>query len=257
MTARSAKQVIYGAFYLIVLAAIAGGVYFIFVRNSAPSGPVAACAGGANGAGGASGAGCVPSGAAGIIVGELYDFSSGAGSYTFLARVENHETGFAAKSFDYALELEDASGTVTEAFSGTSFLYDGEVKYIVVPNISAGAFDHASFVVENPDWVAARDFGPAPQFGNPLPVTGGNNGSGSGEITVAGTLEDGDPSAFSNITIVAILYGGNGAVVGASETELNAIAPGETEPFSVSYPAAAAPGVNPLLTQFYAYAARP
>ncbi len=260
MTARRAKQIVYGALYLIVVFGVLWGAYSLFARFAPPAAPAPACSGGVGGggivggAGGSAGAGCAPAGAGGIVVGALTTFvSGGPGHDTFLARVENHNIGFAARSFDYALELMDPSGTVLRSVPGSSFLYGGEVKYVVVPNVAAGAFDHAALAVQNADWVPAADLGAPPQFGNPLAVTG--SGITSSTITVTGALTDGDPAAFQNIVIVAVFYGANGVAVGASETELDAIAPGETEPFSVSYPAV--PNVNPLLTKLYAYALRP
>lgn len=254
MTARRAKQIIYGAFYLIIIIGIAAGIYYRFFRVTPSCFDHIQNEGEAGvDCGGPCAAVCAPS-TEEIVVGGLSTFASSPGHYTFLARVENHADGLAARSFDYALDLEDASGTVLQSLPGNSFLYGGEVKYLVFPNISVPErFGHASLAIRNPEWVPAATMGLVPQFGNPLPVTG--SAITSSTITVTGALTDGDVSAFQNVMIVAIFYGANGIPIGASETELNGIAPSQTETFSVSYPAV--PNANPLLTKIYAYALRP
>ena len=52
--------------------------------------------------------------------------------------------------------------------------------------------------------------------------------------------------------MVAVFYDASGNPVGASQTKLDAIAPNQTESFSVTYPAAQT--IDPALTKAYAYA---
>jgi hypothetical protein len=253
MTVRRTKQLIYGAIYLLIVIGIVVGAYYRFfwvapscfdhIQNQGETG--VDC-------GGPCAKVCAPTEET-IVVGDLRAFASSPGHDTFLARIENHNPGLAARSFGYELDLVDASGAVLQSFFGNSFLYSGEVKYVVVPNVAvAGAFDHAALTVQNPDWIPAAQMGLIPQFGNPLPVTG--NTVTSSTLTVTSALTDSDIAAFKNIVIVAIFYSVNGIPIGASETELDAIAPNQTEQIAVSYPAV--PNINPLLTKIYAYALR-
>lgn len=243
MTARKAKQIVYGALYLVILVLIGGGAYALFAPKApaAPPAPSSNCPGPA----------CS---AEGIVVGGFSKFISSPGYDTLLARVENHNTGFAAQSFHYSFDLYNASGTLLHSYPGNSFLYGGEVKYLVLPNIPVPAqFAQGKVAISDPVWVAAQSMGIAPQFGNPLPVTGSSVAAGT--ISVQGALTDGDPSAFATIMVVAVFYGRDGIAVGASQTQLDGIAPGETKAFSVAYPYE--PNIDPRATKLYAYAMRP
>ncbi len=253
MTARRAKQIVYGALYLIIVVGIFAWIYRSFIY-AAPS-----CFDNVqnqNEEGIDCGGVCAKACTSGleITVGDFKTFVSAPGRGTFLARVENHNTGFGAKSFQYEFDIYDASGTVIASVPGQSFIYDSEVKYLVLANVAVpAAMDHAGLAVTGVNWVPASEMGLVPQFGNPLTITG--NAMTSNTATVTGVLTDNDISAFNNILIVAVFYGNSGLPIGASQAQLDAIAPHETKNFSVSYPAV--DGLNPLLTKVYAYALRP
>ena len=79
---------------------------------------------------------CIPSNIAPIVpLGAVTIFSPLAGHVTVLAELENANTDFAAKSFDYTVTLYGADGSSTVAnFPESSFAYADETKYIVLPN---------------------------------------------------------------------------------------------------------------------------
>jgi len=258
MTSRWTKQMIYGVLYLVVLVGIALGIYFLFfyrapscfdnVQNQGEAG--VDC-------GGPCAKVCIPSETLGIVVGDVRMFVSSPGHYTFLAEVENHNAGFASPGFGYAFDLYDASGALIGSVPGQSFIYASEVKYLLIPNVNVTTtVDHAALVIGSTTWTTGSAMGLVPQLGNsrgaPLPITGTTVSSSS--ITVTGQVADGDIAAFNNIFIVAIFYDKNGKPVGASQTVLDAIAPNQTEDFSVTYPMV--PNVNPSLTKVFAYALR-
>ncbi len=254
MTARRAKQIIYGALYLVIWVGIFAGIYYGFVRVT-PSCFNKIQDQGETGVdcGGPCATACT-SNLQNIALGDLKTFVSGPGHDTFLARVENHNVDFGSKIFNYSFDLYDASGTVLLSVPGQSFIYPGEVKYLLLPNFEIPvSMDHASLVMQNPEWAPSSTVGAVPQFGNPLTITG--NTMTSSTVTVTGEITDSDSSAFANILIVAVFYDANGFQVGASQAELNAITPNQTENFSVSYPVVT--NLNPLLTKAFAYALRP
>ena len=252
------KQVIYGVLYLVVFVGVALGIYFLFF-HTAPS-----CFDGAQNqgetgvdCGGPCAKVCVPATLPEIVVGNVRVFASSPGHYTFLAEVENHNTGFASPNFAYAFDLYDASGTLIGLVPGQSFIYASEVKYLLTPNVSvATTVHHAVLVMGSTTWTAGAAMGLVPQFGNsrgaPLPVTGTTISSST--IVVTGQVADSDSTAFTNVLVVAIFYDGDGNPVGASQTVLDAIAPNQTEDFSVTYPVA--PSIVPSLTKVFAYALR-
>lgn len=257
MDTRRTKQLIYGGIYAIFWIAVIALVYFLFAR------PAPSCFDhiqneGEQGVdcGGPCAKACIPSNLAAIVplTPGVYTFPATPGADTFLVEVENANSGFAAQSFDYNFDLYDASGTIVQSIPGQSFIYGSEVKYLLVVNQAVSStFDHAQLSVSNVDWVPAATLGIVPQFGNPLPPTGSSISSST--ITVTGELTDRDISAFQNILIVAVFRGDDNSVLGASQTEIDGIAPQQSQSFSVIYPNV--PGIDPALTQFYAYALRP
>ena len=254
MDARRAKQLIYGTLYGLVLLGIIAGAYFSFfrvapscfdnVQNQNETG--VDCGGSCPNA-------CVPSDAKSISVREVRTFTSSEGHVTALGQIADTSSDFAARGFDYTFTLYDASSNIVQTVSGHSFIYAGEVKYLLAPNVSvANPVDRAVLAISNVDWVTASALGIVPQFGNSPSVAG--NTVSSSTVTVDGQLIDRDFATFTDILIIAILKSTDGREIGASQTKIDRIAPNETANFSVSYPAI--PGLDPSLTQLYAYTRR-
>jgi len=258
MDTRRTKQIIYGVVYLVVLIAVVGGGYFLFLK------PTPSCFdhkqdGGETGVdcGGPCAAVCIPANLSGIsTVGGVSILTSSSSNDTFLVQIANANAGFAAQSFNYSFQLYDASGTLLASIPGESFLYAGEVKYLIAPNVAAPAtLDHATLAITNVDWVPAAAMGFVPSWGsdNRPEMTG--NSISSTTVSVTGTLTDSDTATFTNVLVVAVFKDAAGDVVGASQTELDSIAPNQTTDFTVMYPAT--PNLDPALTALYAYALRP
>jgi hypothetical protein len=234
---RRMKQAVYGIFYLIVLGAIVTGIYFLFLKPPPPP-P------GSN----------MPSTLRPIsTIGAVGVFSPLAGHASVLVQLGNANPDYAVLSFDYAVTLYSLGGSTTVAtFEGTSFMYADETKYLILPNEPvSGAASSADIAISNVQWVSASQMGAAPQFAftNIENVAGTN-----GLVTVGGDITDRDISSFSNIVVVAVFKDAAGTPVGASQTELDALTPGETQNFSISYPLV--PNEDISATEIEAYAAR-
>lgn len=264
MTLRLAKQIIYGALYLVIIVGIVAGFYFLFLRGGTASCFDNKQDGGETGVdcGGPCAAVCIPSTLQNISVvrGSVLVFnpypelSSLPVHYTLLAQVANVNAEFGTKAMDYQFNLYSAPNALVQSVPGRSFIYGGEVKYLIVPNLSVSEpVDYATLTVQSSTtWTPSSTMGGVPQFGNPLPIVG--SALTSSTITVNGRLTDGDASSFTNVLIVAVFYDASGNAVGASQTVVDRIAQGETADFSVMYPAT--PGIVPGLTKAYAYASR-
>jgi hypothetical protein len=188
-------------------------------------------------------------------VGGVQSFVTSLGHYTFLAQIANANTDFGARSVGYSIDLYGgASSTLIASIPGQSFIYGGEVKYLLVPNLLVSTpFTNASLTIMNANiaWITSSTMGGVPQF---VVQNLGPGPLSSSTVSVNGELTDNDASAFSNILIVGVFKDVNGNVIGASQTELDGIAPNQTETFSVSYPVT--PDIDPSLTELYAYALR-
>ncbi len=250
------KQTFYGTLYLIVFVGIIAGVYFAFIRQAPSCFDNTQNQGEAGvDCGGPCAKVCTPPGTEGLVTDNVSVFIPNPGHYTFLAQIENHNTDFAADYFDYSFDLYDASGTLLQSLPSHSFIYAGEVKYLLLANVAETAtVNHAVLIAKNPDWVTASAMGLAPRFGNPLSVTGSEMSSST--LAVTGRLTNGEVASFAHVLVTAVFYDAAGRPAGASETVIDAIAPNQTVDFSIAYPTAPGVTIAPSLTKMFAYALR-
>ena len=239
---RRGKQVIYGFIYLVFWCAVAAAIYFLFFR---PGPPAAVTCGNR----------CVPTSTRPLAaLGNVFMFTTGSGSATLLAQVENPNTIAAAKNFAYQFDLLDASGSLVQTISAESFAYAGDVNYLLAPNQSiATSAVQASLTIGSTTWASPSVVGAVPALSLQNVATGG--GTDGAPLAVTGEIVDQDVSSFNHLLIVAIFNDANGTSVGASQTELDSIAPNQMENFSITYPAV--PNADPSRTQLFAYALRP
>ena len=233
MSTRLAKQLVYGTLYVVIWVLIIWLGYHVFVPATPP--PVAAPT-------------IQP-----IQVLSVQAFPATSGHDTFLAKIANQNSDYAAQSFDYSFTINAASGTVLAVYPSQSFLYGGEVKYLLLVNQPV-VIPITNLALSIPTttvfWVASSSFGLVPD----LAVEGLSTTVGSSTVIASGQVVDNDTATFSNIFVVTIFKDANGNPIAASQTELNSIAPNQTENFSISYPVVA--GINPAATEVDAYAAR-
>ncbi len=250
MSIRLAKQIIYGAFYVLVWALVVWVGYAIFFHPAPPAVPAAV--------------------AQPISVLSVNEFISSPGHATFLAKIANLNSGLAAQYFSFSFNLLDGSGTVAQSFPGGSFLYPNEVKYIALVNqpvgsglaantTSAGAATILTLTIptSTTEWVASSSLGVPPALtilNLSTTISSSSAGGAPGVALATGDLENNDTATFTHIFIIAVFKDANGNPVGASQTEIDSIAPNQTENFSVSYPAIS--GINPAATEVQAYVQR-
>lgn len=237
MSTRRAKQLVYGALYLIVFALFFWLIYSIVKFVVPTPATVVSCT-----------SDCLPTDANPIATSSVQVFVSSTNHYTFLAQVANTSAGYAAQYFDYAINLYDASGTVIQSIPGSSFAYANETKYIVVPNETiTNAFVSAGITITNPYWVSSSSLGLAPQFSQEnvtATVT-------SSTVSVSGRISNVNIVTYRYVYVEVLFRGTDGNIAGASQTVLNNVAPGRSVDFSVSYPQTGA--INPAASQVLVY----
>jgi hypothetical protein len=252
MSTRFAKQLVYAAFYIVVVVLIVLGFRAVFFH------PAVSCFDGVQDQG-ETGIDCggpcsvvCTAGAQPISVLSVNSFASTPGHNTFLAQVANPNADLAAQHFDYAFNLYDASGMLLQSIPGQSFLYAGQsagaIKYLLVVNeavASSAASINLSIPTDTITWAATSSLGAVPQ------LTVGNISTqvGSSTVVATGELTNNDTATFENVLVVAIFKDAQNNPIGASQTEIDEITPGQSEVFSVSYPATAVAGINPAATE--------
>jgi hypothetical protein len=237
MSTRRAKQIIYGALYLVILVLICAAVYGVF-RLVVPGVPVVApCT-----------SDCMPVGADSIATSTLQTFVTSPGHYTFLEQIVNTNADYAAEYFDYSIDFYDASGTVIQSIPGSSFIYGDQTKYLVVPNQTVADPGVAvGFSISDVYWVASSTLGVSPQFN----IQNLQTGMTSTTVSVSGQITNSTIAAFQYVFVDVVFKGADGGPVGATQTELNNVGPGQTVDFSASYPANAA--INPANSEPFVY----
>ena len=238
MSTRLAKQIVYAAFYVIVWAAVVFVGYKLFIHQTPPPPPTPTQS------------------ATAINIGDVNAFTASAGQDTFLAKIVNPNTGYAAASFDYSFNVyNDATTTPLASYPGHSSLYAGQVKYLLLANqpIPTGV-TRADLTITNVQWVDGTSFGTVPQLVTQNVTTQTNASSSSATIAAVGQLTNQDVMTFNNVLIIAIFKDSQGNPVGASQTVFDSIAPGQTKNFSITYPAI--PGIKSTQTEVEPYAGR-
>ena len=91
----------------------------------------------------------------------------------------------------------------------------------------------------NVQWAASSTTGGVPQFA----FQNVQAGVGSTTVSVSGQIVNDDVASFGSVLIIVVFKDDGGNPIGASQTEINDLAPGTTQNFTVIYPAV--PGINP------------
>ncbi len=257
MSFRRARQLIYGAFFAALWYLVIAGGYYLFAK------PAPTCFDNIKNqnetgvdCGGVCAKVCVPTGIRPITLlpGErVISYQTDSSHISFIAHIENPNSTYAARNFVYHILLYDDQDSLVATFSGSSFIYGGEIKYVLLPRVVLPGvrFSKVYFTVDTPAWISSSDFRGPPKFvvSSITPVVSVHT------ITVNGELTNRDIVTFPKASIVVIFTGQYGQVAGASQTEVEDIAPNQNVPFSVIYPAIS--DANLPATKVYVYAARP
>ncbi len=243
MDTRTAKQLIYGVFYLLALGIVCAGIYFALIRPFMRA-PVAAC----------TPATCAPTSTAPLAATVAATFVTSPGHDTFLVEVANGSVNFGAPAYDYELDLDNASGVVQAFIPGQSFIYANQNKYLLIPNVAvSGPFDHAVLNITGAEWEASSTMGPGAGIapGQFAVQNVAANASGP-TVSVGGQLANTGIASYVRVVIMVLFKDVNGGIIGASQTELGNVGAGTTTNFSVIYPNES--GIDPALNQVIVYA---
>ncbi len=245
MSTRRAKQLIYGTLYAIVALFFCGAVYLLFIYPFT-SAPVALC----------TPSTCAPTSTAPITAGTVMAFVTSPGHYTFLAQATNQSADYGAQVLDYAIDLDDASGTVIQSIPAQSFIYPAQSKYLAVLNQTiAQPFDHATLSITGASWLPSSTIGAIPAIApGQFALQNIQAVAASTTVSVGGQLINTSVATFGQVSLLVIFNDPNGNPIGVSQTQLSNVGAGTTNNFSVIYPTE--PNINPALNQIIIYALR-
>lgn len=232
---RFSKQVLYGLLFLIVLGAIAWGLYRLVV-------PAPTCTDGVqNGAeegvdcGAVCGVSCPP-----VLVPlenkGVQLIKNANGTWDALAHVENPNGTYGASRVDYLLTVSDASGTALVTRSGFTYVNPLQPRYIdfalgTLSGVPASAM--LQFVDSQVQWAALTvDAAGTAQFA----VRGESLASTSAGVSYQATVTNRSSFDFDAVDVVALLENASGDVLGAGSTVLRTLIAGETRGISLDWP---------------------
>jgi hypothetical protein len=246
MSTRRAKQLIYGTLYVVIVLAICAGIYFLFIHPFIISSTPVTC----------TSSTCAPTSIAPIAAGTVLTFVTSPGHYTFLAQVTDQSADYGASVLDYEIDLDDASGAVLQSIPAQSFIYPSQTKYVAVLNQTVNEpFDHASLVADSAQWLPSSTIGTIPAIASSqFALQNIQTSAASTTISVGGQLVNSSVATYGQVFVMVIFNDPNGNPIGVSQTELDHVAAGTTENFSVIYPVE--PNINPALNQIVVYAIR-
>ena len=235
---RQLRQLLYGIFYILVWGAIAYGVYFFVLRV-----PPTCSDGVQNGrekgidCGGKCNLVCLPPALQAIRISEplqILSFMVGGEEKraSVFFEIQNPNEDAAARSFSFTINWYGPSSIFLGTKTGTSFIYEREVKHIVLPNIELPRDTmYGEVVVGIPNWVDAE------MFRKPeLSVREGRVVSSEGWIRAEGVLVNNDTVILPTVSLSALFYNTQGNIVAVSAVELDQLKPHEPRTFSIAHP---------------------
>ncbi len=235
MSARLGKQLLYGFMYLVLLGAVAWGIYFVALR------PAPTCFDNRQNQGETGidcGGPCIP-----CEIKNLRPLSASQAVlysadrlFSISAQVTNPNINFGAKSFGYSIDIYDGSGNLLRTINNTSFLYPGETKNIIEAGIriATGIPARADFKLnaESIVWESPEEF-----FRPSVELKDVNVSVERDQVVVNGSAANLNNYIVSRLTVNAFLVDNTGKRVGASKTVLNNIGAFRVESFRIFIPA--------------------
>lgn len=230
---RRVKQLIYGTFYLFILALIFFGAYLKFLKSD-PT-----CFDGKKNqneegvdCGGSCGKICLPSTIRDLKISETKIFLLEDNRATFFGIISNPNNDYAVKNFSYKINILKPGASSTQITSGFSHIYPNDKTYLIFPNAYyvSSPSDKIEIVLENLDWEQKENFEKPAVFVKDYKVTETEEG-----ISIDGEVSNDTFETFSEVKIYAVLKNRFENPIGASFTSVSVPSKSSTH-FSIFHP---------------------
>lgn len=235
MTPRLVKQLLYGFFYTLAIAAVIGIIYILFLK------PAPTCFDKIRNQGETGidcGQPCSPCELARLksLVSDWATFvSARENEISLLAEITNPNPNFGAKSFSYEFKVIGPFGALLKTTQGQSFIYAGEKKYLMEPSLKINSQDVSRVELlingESMAWQSEKEL-----VKPKLSARSVKTETAAKNVTVSGLLKNEYPLLISQVKIIAILYNRQNRVSNASFTTLTDLKGFEERFFNVELP---------------------
>jgi len=228
---RFLKQLIYGTFYLAILFGIG---YLIY--TGALRGP-ASCFDNRQNQGETGidcGGPCLDCGLKNlepIRVSPVSIFDIG-GRLSVLFELRNPNVRFGANEFAYTIEFYGPSNTLVSSLTRNSFIYPGEIKYIVEAGleIDPSGVRRAEVELANFSWKSREEFSLPRTQVRDLKTEIDREGN---KAEISGVIVNQNSFRLSRVVVSAIIFNSAGARIGVSKTLAEDTAPFEEKTFTI------------------------
>lgn len=167
---------------------------------------------------------------------EVAVVSGGGNTYDAIAKIYNPNDSVGARQFKYTFILKDANGNPIATQEGTDFILPSDTKYVTSLGIqteTGAVATSAEIKISDPEWVTL-DTIEKPQLGvynkkfDKAPI-----GEGS---EAEGLLRNESNYDLNKISLVIILRGADGKILGVNRTEKNVVRVKEQRDFRINWP---------------------
>jgi len=241
MQSRFLKQLIYGSLYLIILLGLG---YLLYAPFKAP----ASCFDNRKNQGeteidcGGPCESCELRRLKPIQVSPVSLFSIDGRTVSALFELVNPNTKYGAERFSHKIEFFDSGGRIIDSVTKESFIYPGEIKYIVEPSIEvSGPVARAAAEVSGFVWKPIAEFSAPKTQTRDIKI---EIKEGAGEARIAGLLINQNSFRISRAVIIAVIHDQSGNRTGFSKTLVLDMEPFEERSFAITIPITDSTGLS-------------
>ena len=230
---RGAKQIIFGLVILVVISLIGYGIYNTFLK------PAPTCFDNIQNQGetgidcGGPCVSCDLKSLKPIQVDQGWPkwFKTTTSTSGVVAEIYNPNPDWAASDFSYRFDIKDQFGAIIQSVSGNSFIYGGELKYLVEPriNLDAGKIASTTLTVSDPQWISVND------FSRPDVEIQSVKTEKTDMLYVSGKVVNRSESDFSNFAVYSLVYNKDGQFIAASKTIVDSVPKFGSTDFKISF----------------------
>lgn len=238
MTPRLVKQMLFGILYILIIAAIFWIIYILFLKpeptcfdKTKNQGETGIDCGGPCPA-------CEITQLKPLTVNWAIALPARENEISVLAEIANSNSDFGAQTFSYQFKVIGPFGSSLKTVNGQSFIYPGEIKYIMEPTLKINPQDvsrvefSSSTINNSVLWQSKKELTKPKLSTNSVKTTITNQG-----VTVKGIVKNENPLLISQVKIIAILYNSLGnKIINASFTTLTDLKGNEERLFDVELP---------------------
>jgi len=155
-------------------------------------------------------------------------------SYSAYALVKNQNKDLADPNLKYVFNFSDSSGKLLASVSGTDFLLPGQLKYLIVPNVTL-AEAPAKVEVSLPDqtWQKRLDI-PNIQIDTPLPTHADSQDPPG--FAIDGTFRNQSNFTLRTVVIKGIVHDRNNQVIAVTSRVENTVSPKQLRGYHLYWP---------------------